>query len=170
MYGIAQTLTEPIVLRKAVSSGFICRFEAEFVSLEESNDQVDVRARGRVFNAEYTIRSKYVFDVDGARSKIAAALNLPFAHGEGREITVWYLLVEVDLSHLASLRNGGNMLWTFQEDHPNKDFVWVAHPQMDHPYHQWVVRFFGGDRHISCPRGRYIGSRLDSENPPVHRR
>ncbi|KAJ0423058.1 FAD binding domain-containing protein [Aspergillus carlsbadensis] len=141
MCDIAQTLMEPILQRKAVTSGFICRFNTELVSFEQSEGHVDVRVRDRIFNAEYTIRTQYLFGADGARSRIAGALDLPFVHGEGRGTNVWNLLVEADLSHLVAHRNG-NLQWTFQQDHLNKDFVWAVHPRMVHPYHQWVVGFF----------------------------
>lgn len=140
MCDIAQTRMEPILQRKAVTSGFLCRFNTELVSFFQDDTGVDVTVRDRIFGAEYVIRCKYLFGADGARSKIARELELPFTDGPPGG-NVWNLLVQADLSKHVENR-AGNLNWTFQQDHLNDRFVWAVHPRLVDPYDMWVVGFF----------------------------
>ncbi|KAH9204489.1 FAD binding domain-containing protein [Leptodontidium sp. 2 PMI_412] len=140
---LAQTLFEPILNRRAVTSGFLCRFNTEFISFKEDevNRLVNVLVQDNIFGTQYTVQCKYLFGADGARSKILRQLDLPLKVGEGAGVEVWNVLMKADLSRLMQFR-GGNLHWTFQEDHLNSGLVWVVHPRMVSPWDVWVVGFF----------------------------
>lgn len=75
---IPQTYLEPILVRNATVRGTQTRFSTEYVSLEQDADGVDVQVRDRLTGLVYTIRARYVIGADGARSKVAQDLGLPF--------------------------------------------------------------------------------------------
>ncbi|KAH9204022.1 FAD-binding monooxygenase [Leptodontidium sp. 2 PMI_412] len=140
---LAQTLLEPILYRKAVNSGFVCRFNTSFVSFKEDPDKgiVDVVVKDLVFGTEHVIRYKYLCGGDGAGSKVLGQLGLPLKQGEGQGTGVVNLLLKADLSRHMKYREG-NLHWFFQEDDLNEGLVWVVHPRMVTPWKEWVVGFF----------------------------
>ncbi|WGY04314.1 FAD-dependent monooxygenase [Nocardioides sp. QY071] len=75
---IPQTYLEPILVRNATERGTQARFSTEYLSHVQDDDKVDVRVRDRLTGHEYTIRCRYLIGADGARSKVAADIDLPF--------------------------------------------------------------------------------------------
>ena len=74
---IPQTYLEPILVKNATMRGTQTRFSTEYLSHTQDADGVDVRVRDRLTGADYTIRAKYLIGADGARSKVAADIDLP---------------------------------------------------------------------------------------------
>jgi 2-polyprenyl-6-methoxyphenol hydroxylase-like FAD-dependent oxidoreductase len=155
---LPQTLLEPILIRKAVESGFIVRFDTEFVSFSENDhhDIVQVKVRDLVFNKNLTIHCKYLFGCDGSHSRVLEQLNIPIVVGKGAGIKAWDLLVRVDLSHLVKFRDG-SLRWTFQDDHICPGKLLIVHPRMYKPWTEWVVGFSWAP-----------GSEPDSNVVPTH--
>ncbi len=75
---IPQTYLEPILVRNATARGAESRFSTEYLSHTQDADGVDVQVRDRLTGATYTIRAKYLIGADGARSKVAADIGLPY--------------------------------------------------------------------------------------------
>ena len=75
---IPQTYLEPILVRNATVRGTQTRFSTEYLSHSQDTDGVTVLVRDRLIGREYTIRAKYLIGADGARSKVAADIDLPF--------------------------------------------------------------------------------------------
>lgn len=139
---LAQTLLEPILIQKAAASGFIVRFDTEFLSFSEENtrDLVQVKVRDLVFERNFTIHCKYLFGCDGSRSRVLNQLDIPVAVGKGAGVQAWDLLVRADLSHLMHFRQG-SLHWTFQDDCVCPGSLLVVHPRMYKPWTEWVVGF-----------------------------
>ena len=76
---IPQTYLEPILVRNATMRGTQARFSTEYLAHRQDADGVDVDVLDRLSGHRYTIRAKYVIGADGARSKIAGDIELPFA-------------------------------------------------------------------------------------------
>ncbi|WP_089250815.1 FAD-dependent oxidoreductase [Asanoa hainanensis] len=74
---IPQTYLEPILVRNATQRGTQARFSTEYVSHQQDADGVDVTVRDRLTGQVYSIRAKYLVGADGARSQVAADLDLP---------------------------------------------------------------------------------------------
>jgi 2-polyprenyl-6-methoxyphenol hydroxylase-like FAD-dependent oxidoreductase len=139
---LPQTLLEPILIRRATLSGFVCRFNTEFVSFREDEVDgfVDVVVRDRIFGSQYTIRCTYLFGADGARGKIVSQLGLPLRIQPGGGMA-WNVMVRADLSHLMKHRPG-MLHWIYQHDIPYADFAWIGFARMVKPWHEWVFNCF----------------------------
>jgi 2,4-dichlorophenol 6-monooxygenase len=74
---IPQTYLEPILVENAAARGTQSRWSTEYVSHVQDVDGVTTTVLDRVTGREYAIRSKYLIGCDGARSKVAADIDLP---------------------------------------------------------------------------------------------
>ena len=133
---IPQTYLEPILVRNATVRGTQTRFSTEYVSHRQDPDGVNVQVRDRLTGTDYTIRAKYLIGADGARSAVAADIDLPM---EGR----------MDIA--------GSMNITFKADiaqyvgHRPSVLYWVIQPgsnvggigaglvRMVRPWDEWLV-------------------------------
>lgn len=75
---IPQTYLEPILVRNATVRGSHSRFSTEYLGHTQDEDGVTVTVLDRLDGREYQIRCKFLIGADGARSKIAEELELPF--------------------------------------------------------------------------------------------
>lgn len=140
---LPQTMLEPILIRKATTSGLVCRFNTEFIGFEDHGSEkgyVDVQVKDLVFNAVYKIRCKYLLGADGARSKIIRQLDLPLTQNPGGGLA-WNVLVKADLSKHVEHRKG-NLHWCYQHDIEHPDFAWIGFPRMVKPWNEWVFIMF----------------------------
>ena len=133
---IPQTYLEPILVKNATKRGTQTQFSTEYLSHVQDSDGVSVQVLNRLTGTEYTIRAKYLIGADGARSKVAADINLPY---EG----------EMDLA--------GSMNITFKADiaplvgHRPSVLYWVVQPgsniggigaglvRMIRPWNEWLI-------------------------------
>jgi 2,4-dichlorophenol 6-monooxygenase len=133
---IPQNYLEPILVRNATMRGTQSRFSTEYLSHTQDEDGVDAHVLDRLTGERYTIRAKYLIGADGARSKIAAEIDLPF---EGA----------MDLA--------GSMNITFKADisaycdHRPSVLYWVIQPgsnvggigaglvRMVRPWNEWLI-------------------------------
>src|SRR5574340_655887 len=83
MIDLPQTYLEPILVTNAAKRGAKCRFDTEFVSLEQDADGVTATLRDRLRGDEYTVRARYLIGTDGARSLVAEQIGLPIAGRPG---------------------------------------------------------------------------------------
>ena len=74
---IPQTYLEPILVRNAAAARHPDPFSTEYLSHVQDADGVTVQVRDRLTGVEYEIRAKYLIGADGARSRVAADLDLP---------------------------------------------------------------------------------------------
>ncbi|WP_256837732.1 FAD-dependent oxidoreductase [Ornithinimicrobium faecis] len=75
---IPQTYLEPILVKNATVRGTHSRFSTEYLGHTQDDDGVTVDVLDRLDGRTYQIRCKYLIGADGARSKIAQELELPF--------------------------------------------------------------------------------------------
>src|ERR1700756_4143468 len=75
---LPQTYLEPILVRNAALRGTQTRFSTEYLSLSQDGDGVTVLVQDRLTHHKYSVRAKYVIGADGARSKVAQDIGLPF--------------------------------------------------------------------------------------------
>ncbi|KAB5511451.1 FAD-binding monooxygenase, partial [Coniochaeta sp. 2T2.1] len=103
---LPQTLLEPYLIRYATQHGFPCRFNTRFLSFDDTPaDGILVTVRDTIFDRTETIKTKYLFGADGAKSRVAAQLGLPMYEkpSQGMALNV---LFRADLSHLIKNRIG----------------------------------------------------------------
>ncbi|KAK5991516.1 2,4-dichlorophenol 6-monooxygenase [Cladobotryum mycophilum] len=118
-----QTWTEPILLRYATQHGFPCRFRTQFLSFDDSaRDFIAVTVRDMIFNTTFTIKAKYLFGADGARSQIVQQLQLPLIVKPSGG-TALNVLVRADLTELMKSRKG-NLHYLVRPGMDDPDFAW----------------------------------------------
>lgn len=128
---------EPILLRYATQHGFPCRFRTQFVSFNDlAYDKIDVTVRDMIFDTVETIRTRYLFGADGAKSQIVNQLQLPMNVRPGQGIAL-NVLIRADLSELMKTRVG-NLHYVIRPDVENPDFAGWSIVRMVKPWYEWL--------------------------------
>lgn len=133
---IPQTYLEPILVKNAAARGTQTRFSTEYLSLEEDATAVNVRVRDRLTGLEYGIRAKYVIGADGARSKVAADLGLPF-EGKMDIAGSMNITFKADLSQLV--RNRHSVLYWVIQPGANIGGIGAGLVRMVRPWNEWLI-------------------------------
>lgn len=139
---LPQTLLEPVLVRHATLNGFKTRFDTTLLSFREDPESglVSASVRDNIANLEYSIRTKYLFGADGARSQVLKQLNLPLLVKPSQGLAI-NVLVRADLSHLIENRKG-NLHWVMQPDKEHPNFGWMGIVRMVKPWHEWMFILF----------------------------
>ena len=138
---LPQTAFEPIVVRRAHLGGWTNRFHTSFLSLErEGSGMIVSTVRDDLIGHEYTIRSKYLFGCDGARSQIIRELKVPLIKKPGQGLAI-NALVRVDLTPYVEHRNG-NLHWIFQPEKDHPAYGWSCLTRMVKPWTEWMFIIF----------------------------
>jgi 2-polyprenyl-6-methoxyphenol hydroxylase-like FAD-dependent oxidoreductase len=139
---LRQTLLEPILVRYAALKSWQCRFDTQFISFVQNEEAktVDVSVQDKITHRAYTIRAKYLFGADGARSQICRQLELPMAKLPGKGSAV-NILVEADISHGIANRQG-NLHWLMQPAVSHPEYGWIACVRMVKPWNEWIFSLF----------------------------
>jgi 2,4-dichlorophenol 6-monooxygenase len=136
MLDAPQTITEPILVRAAQERGAKVRFDTEYLSHTQDADGVTTTVLDRNTGVEYAIRSKYVIGADGARSKVAADLDLPF-EGPGAVGGSLSIVFEADLSRFVAHRP--SVLYWMLQPGAEKEGVGLGVLRMIKPWHEWML-------------------------------
>ena len=138
---LPQTLLEPMLVSHATRNGYQVRFNTSFLSFKEEQDgRITTTLKDDLSGIKYRIRSKYLFGADGARSRIAKQLEIPFEIGTGGGLAI-NVLVKADLSHLVKNRMG-NLHWIMQPENDAPDYAWMGIVRMVKPWHEWMFILF----------------------------
>lgn len=125
-------------MRYAAQHGFPCRFRTQFVSFDDSAvDFVDTVVHDMIFDTTETIRCKYLFGADGARSRIVEQLGLPLSIKPSQGIAL-NVLLRADLSDLMKTRVG-NLHYVIQPDAEMPDFAGWSIVRMVKPWSEWLI-------------------------------
>ncbi|QXQ11900.1 FAD-dependent monooxygenase [Paeniglutamicibacter sp. Y32M11] len=133
---IPQTLLEPIMLKNATMRGTQTQFSTEYLSHTQDRDGVSVQVLNRLTGHQYTIRAKYLIGADGARSKVAADIDLPMegAMDIGGSMNITF---KADLSHLAAHRPS-ILYWVFNPG-SNIGGLGAGLIRMVRPWDEWLI-------------------------------
>ncbi|HEX3907773.1 MAG TPA: FAD-dependent monooxygenase [Mycobacteriales bacterium] len=136
MLDAPQTITEPVIMQAAQARGAKVRFDTEYLSHTQDDSGVTTTVRDRLTGTEYTIRSKYLVGGDGARSKVAADLDLPF-EGPGAVGGALGIIFEADLSRFVAHRP--SVLYWMVQPGAEKEGVGLGVLRMIKPWHEWML-------------------------------
>src|SRR3954464_4717749 len=101
MLDVPQPLMEPVLIKNAAERGAIVSFHTEYLSHEQDADGVTVQFRDVRTGQLFEQRARYLLAFDGARSKVAEQIGLPF-EGELARAGTAYIRFTADLSpHVA---------------------------------------------------------------------
>ncbi|KAL1619934.1 hypothetical protein SLS56_009901 [Neofusicoccum ribis] len=133
---LPQTLLEPVLVRYAALNGITCRFDTEFVSFTDHSTHVVTVLRDRLTGRTYSVRSRFLFGADGARSRVQQQLGLPLVKKPAQGLAI-NVLVRADLQHLMKTRPG-NLHWIFQADREHPAFGWQCIARMVRAWDEWM--------------------------------
>ncbi|HST63918.1 MAG TPA: FAD-dependent monooxygenase [Mycobacteriales bacterium] len=136
MLDAPQTITEPVMVTAAQERGARVRFDTEYLSHTQDADGVTTIVRDRLTGADYTIRSRYLIGADGARSKIAADLDLPM-EGPGAVGGALGIIFEADLSRFVAHRP--SVLYWMLQPGAEREGVGLGVLRMIKPWHEWML-------------------------------
>jgi 2,4-dichlorophenol 6-monooxygenase len=136
MLDAPQTITEPVLMQAAQARGAKVRFDTEYLSHTQDADGVSTLVRDRLTGAEYTVRSKYLIGADGARSKVAADLDLPF-EGPGAVAGALGIIFEADLTRFVAHRP--SVLYWMVQPGAEKEGVGLGVLRMIKPWTEWML-------------------------------
>lgn len=134
---LPQLYFEPLVVSECALRGSDVRFHTEYVSHTLNDDGLAVTLRDLLTDTEYQVVTKYLIGADGARSKVAQDITLPFegqmALGDSGSLNIEFT---ADLSPLVGHRPS-DMFWLLQSGNGfNGTGVGVL--RMVRPWHKWV--------------------------------
>src|SRR3954452_6599843 len=133
---IPQTYLEPILVRNATARGTQSRFSTEYLSHIQDADGVNVLVLDRLTGTRYTIRAKYLIGADGARSKVAADIGLPY-EGAMDIAGSMNITFKADISaycdHRASV-----LYWVIQPG-SNVGGIGAGLVRMVRPWNEWLI-------------------------------
>lgn len=133
---IPQTYLEPILVKNATMRGTQSRFSTEYESHTQDADGVDVRVRDRLTGQRYTIRAKYLIGADGARSKVAADIELPY-EGAMDIAGSMNITFKADISAYCDHRPSV-LYWVIQPG-SNVGGIGAGLVRMVRPWNEWLI-------------------------------
>ena len=133
---IPQTYLEPILVKNATVRGTEARFSTEYLSHEQDAGGVDVRVRDRLTGSIYTIRAKYLIGADGARSMVAADIDLPM-EGQMDIAGSMNITFKADISAYVSHRPSV-LYWVIQPG-SNVGGIGAGLVRMVRPWNEWLI-------------------------------
>ncbi|QEE60410.1 2,4-dichlorophenol 6-monooxygenase [Salinibacterium sp. dk2585] len=136
MADIPQTLMEPVLVKNAAANGADVSFNTEYLSHEQDADGVTVRLLNKQSGTEYTQRARYLVGADGAKSKVAQELDLPFEGQLARAGTV-YILFTADLRQYVEHRP--SILHWIMNPAAGIGEIGMATFRAIRPWDQWIL-------------------------------
>ncbi|KAI7198280.1 hypothetical protein D0864_06438 [Hortaea werneckii] len=139
---VPQTLLEPILVKHATVKGWKVRFDSTFERFERDtpNGPITSYITDNLTGLSYTIRSKYLFGCDGARSAIMRQLDIPLKKEPGQGLAL-NVLVEADLRQHMEHRIG-NLHWIMQPDAVHPPWGWATILRMVKAWHEFMFIVF----------------------------
>ncbi|MFZ2241127.1 MAG: FAD-dependent monooxygenase [Gordonia amarae] len=133
---IPQTYLEPILVRNATVEGTQTRFSTEYCGHTQDDQGVVVQARDRLTGDEYRIRAKYLIGADGARSNVAADIDLPY-EGQMDIAGSMNITFKADISALVDHRPSV-LYWVIQPG-SNVGGIGTGLVRMVRPWDEWLI-------------------------------
>ncbi|MEU3612300.1 FAD-dependent monooxygenase [Streptomyces sp. NPDC006872] len=133
---IPQTYLEPILVKNATVRGTQTRFSTEYVSHAQDDTGVTVQVRDRLTGQEYDIRAKYLIGADGARSRVAEDIGLPYEGAmdiAGSMNITFKAEIESYVGHRPSV-----LYWVIQPG-ANVGGIGAGLVRMVRPWNEWLI-------------------------------
>jgi 2,4-dichlorophenol 6-monooxygenase len=133
---IPQTYLEPILVKNATVRGTQTQFSTEYVSHTQDAEGVSVRVLNRLTGMEHTIRAKYLIGADGARSKVAADIGLPY-EGQMDIAGSMNITFKADIASLVGHRP--SVLYWVVQPGSNIGGIGAGLVRMVRPWNEWLI-------------------------------
>ncbi|WP_405162628.1 FAD-dependent monooxygenase [Nocardia sp. NBC_01499] len=133
---IPQTYLEPILVKNATVRGTHTRFSTEYLSHTQHSDHVAVRVADRLLGVEYTIVAKYLIGADGARSQVAADIDLPM---QGRMDIAGSMNITFKADMGDLVRERPSVLYWVVQPGSNIGGIGAGLVRMVRPWNEWLI-------------------------------
>ncbi|MCR6032818.1 phenol 2-monooxygenase [Nocardioides sp. zg-579] len=133
---IPQTYLEPILVRNAAARGSQTRFSTEYLSHVQGDEGVDVQVLDRLTGQQYTIRATYLIGADGARSKVASDIGLPF---EGAMDIAGSMNITFKADIAAYVDHRPSVLYWVIQPGSNVGGIGAGLVRMVRPWNEWLI-------------------------------
>jgi len=133
---IPQTYLEPILVRNATQRGTQTRFSTEYLSHTQDAEGVTVTVLDRVTGERYAIRAKYLIGADGARSKVAADIGLPY---EGAMDIAGSMNITFKADISARVAHRPSVLYWVIQPGSNVGGIGAGLVRMVRPWNEWLI-------------------------------
>jgi 2,4-dichlorophenol 6-monooxygenase len=133
---VPQPLVEPILVNNAAARGAIVSFNTEYLSHIEDTSGVTVTLRDTITGATIERRARFLIGMDGARSKVAEDIDLPF-EGELARAGTAYILFNADLSRYVEHRP--SILHWIVNSRAGFGEIGMGLLRAIKPWHQWIA-------------------------------
>ena len=133
---IPQTYLEPILVKNATARGTQTRFSTEYLSHTQDEDGVTTTVRDRLTGAVYNIRSKYLIGADGARSKVAEDIGLPY---EGQMDIAGSMNITFKADISAHVETRPSVLYWVIQPGSNVGGIGAGLVRMVRPWNEWLI-------------------------------
>ena len=133
---IPQNYLEPILVRNAAMRGTQTRYSAEYVTHEQDAEGVTTTVLDRLTGVPFQVRSKYLIGADGARSKVAADIALPF---EGRMDIAGSMNITFNADLEALVGHRPSVLYWVIQPGANVGGIGAGLVRMVRPWNEWLI-------------------------------
>jgi 2,4-dichlorophenol 6-monooxygenase len=133
---VPQNYLEPVLVSNATKRGTQTRYSSEYVSHVQDADGVTTTVLDRVTGVHYKIRSKYLIGSDGARSKVAADIDLPF-EGQMDVAGSMNITFKADLTEFVGHRP--SVLYWVVQPGANVGGIGAGLVRMVRPWNEWLI-------------------------------
>jgi 2,4-dichlorophenol 6-monooxygenase len=136
MVDIPQPLLEPILIDAAGRNGAVLSFNTEYLSHTQDDSGVTVRLLDLRTHQEFSQRVRYLLAFDGAKSRVAADIDLPFVGELARAGTV-YATFDADLTKYVAHRPS-ILHWIFNRA-AGVGEIGMGLLRNVEPWHKWIA-------------------------------
>ncbi|MFF4798922.1 FAD-dependent oxidoreductase [Streptomyces sp. NPDC001351] len=133
---IPQTYLEPILVKNATVRGTQTRFSTEYLSHTQDGTGVTVRVRDRLTGQEYGIRAKYLIGADGARSRVAEDIGLPY---EGAMDIAGSMNITFKADIASYVGHRPSVLYWVIQPGANVGGIGAGLVRMVRPWNEWLI-------------------------------
>ncbi|GII59806.1 2,4-dichlorophenol 6-monooxygenase [Planotetraspora thailandica] len=133
---VPQNYLEPVLVSNATKRGTQTRYSSEYVSHVQDAAGVTTTVLDRVTGVHYKIRSKYLIGSDGARSKVAADIDLPF-EGQMDVAGSMNITFKADLTEFVGHRP--SVLYWVVQPGANVGGIGAGLVRMVRPWNEWLI-------------------------------
>lgn len=133
---IPQPLIEPILFKNAAERGATFSCNTEYLSHEQDANGVTVNLQDRLTGRTYSMRAKYLFGADGARSKVLDDAGLK-VEGQLARAGTAYVIFNADLSRYVEHRP--SILHWIVTPHASFGEIGFGLLRAIRPWTQWIA-------------------------------
>ncbi|GAA2490097.1 FAD-dependent monooxygenase [Streptomyces longisporus] len=133
---IPQTYLEPILVKNATVRGTQTRFSTEYLAHKQDDTGVTVRVRDRLTGQEYDIRARYLIGADGARSRVAEDIGLPY---EGAMDIAGSMNITFKADIASYVGHRPSVLYWVIQPGANVGGIGAGLVRMVRPWNEWLI-------------------------------